>query len=121
MLVCLNWRLCCSLKGLNKSDRREQSERMYCCSVMMSPGEIFDLEDLDNHPWLSPDFHLYSALPWKTPSTLELIRVITTLPIERLTPPDVGSASPQSCSFVLMFHTHLILPNDASRLMLKMC
>lgn len=89
---------------------------IYSCSAMMSPGEIFDLECLDNHPWLSPDFHLYSALPWKLykkPSTLELIRVITTLPIEPHTPPDVGSVSPQSLFFVLMFHTHLILSANA--------
>lgn len=72
---------------------RVQYEIVFSWSIVMRPGEIFDLEWLDNHPWLSPDFHLHSALPWKLhkqPTTLELIRVITTLPTKRNTSPDVG-------------------------------
>ncbi|KAK5892929.1 hypothetical protein CesoFtcFv8_013272 [Champsocephalus esox] len=50
----------------------------------MRPRDIFDLEWLDNHPELSPDFHLSPTLKLhKQPATLELIRVITALPLER--------------------------------------
>lgn len=76
---------------LNKTDT--YSLIFFSLSSVMRQREIFDLEWLDNHPQLSPDFHLYSTLPWKLheqPSTLELIRVITTLPTERHTSPDVG-------------------------------
>lgn len=54
----------------------------------------------------APDFHLYSTLPWKLrepPSKLELIRVITTLPAEQHTSPDVGPTSLPPFFFMLMF------------------
>ena len=92
--------LCCSFSEcVNKTDSgvfRVQVEMIFSLSSVMRLEEIFDLEWLDNHPWLSPDFHLYSTLPWKLhkqPSSLELIRVITTLPTKRHTSPDVGMAS----------------------------
>ncbi|MEQ2284704.1 hypothetical protein AMECASPLE_024283 [Ameca splendens] len=119
--------LCCSFqKYLNKTGAGSfivQGEMIYSFSVMIRPREIFDLECLNNHLGLSTDFHLLSALSWKLhkkPSTLELIRVITTLPIEWHTPPDVDSSSPHSLFFVLMFHTRLILSVDALLLMLKL-
>lgn len=80
---------------------------------MIRPRELFDLKWLDNHPWLSPDFHLYSTLPWnlnKKPSTLELIRVITTLPTEWHTSSHVGQAY---CCYCCSVSRHIYLLVDA--------
>lgn len=84
------------------------SKMIFSLSSVMRLGDIFDLEWLDNHPQLSHDFHLHSTLPWKLHkklSTLKLIRVITTLPVEPRTPPDVRRASPQTLFFVFVLHS----------------